>query len=332
MRLAVIGVSHWHAPLFYQPAVRLPGVQIVAVSDPDPAVAERVGRQLGARAFTDYRELLDAARPDFAFSFAPHADMNEIARTLIEQGVPCILEKPAGLNAAEVEVLRDRAKARGLHVGTGFNWRASDLLKRLLEVIGDDQVTQASFRYIGGGPHRYHELGCSWMLDPARSGGGVTINLGGHFVDMFRLFSRSEPSQVSALMGHQTWGLPIEDYSAVVLRSERCTGLVETGYTYPAPTVLFDQRFSIRTSRHYIVVRNDDVVEVHRAADGHRWEFSTWTANFRWYPAFVAESLDRFARGQPPLAGLDDLVAAMRVIDAAYASDRAGGATIRLDA
>jgi hypothetical protein len=77
-------------------------------------------------------------------------------------------------------------------------------------------------------------------------------------------------------------------------------------------------------------VRNDDVVEVHRAVDGHREEFSTWTANLRWYPVFVAESLDRFARGLPPLADLDDLVAAMRVVDAAYASDRAGGATIRL--
>ena len=328
MRIAVIGVSHWHAPLFYRPAARLPGVQIAGVSDGDAAVAERVGRELGARPFLDYRELLDALRPDFAFAFAPHRDMPEVGLALVERAVPFLIEKPAGLNAAQVEQLRDRAGAIGLHAGTGFNWRASDLLKRLGEIFGDDPVTQASFRYIGGGPHRYHEMGCPWMLDPAQSGGGVTINLGVHFFDMFRLFSRSEPTEVAALMGHQTWNLPIEDYSAVLLRSERCTGTVETGYTYPAPTVLFDQRFSLRTRRHYVVVRNDDVVEVHRAVDGHREEFSTPTANFPWYPVFVAESLARFARGLPPLADLDALVAAMRVVDAAYASDRAGGAAI----
>ena len=44
----------------------------------------------------------------------------------------------------------------------------------------------------------------------------------------------------------------------------------------------------------------------------------------------MSESLERFSRGLPPLADLDDLVAAMKVIDAAYASDRAGGARIRL--
>jgi predicted dehydrogenase len=330
MRIAFIGVSHWHAPLFYRPAARLAGVQIVGVSDDDADLAERVGRGLGARSFADYRELLDGLRPDFAFAFGRHCDMPAVATALIERAVPFIIEKPAGLDASTVAGLRDRAREKNLHAGTGFNWRASDLLARLREVIGDEPVTQASFRYIGGGPHRYHELGCSWMLDPALSGGGSTINLSVHFFDLFRLLSGSEPSEVSALMGRQTWGLPIEDYSAVLLRSERCTGAVETGYTYPAPTVLFDQRFSLRTRRHYLVVRNDDVVEVHHAEDGRRQEFSTWTANLLWYPKFVADSLDRFARGLPPLASLDDLVAAMQVVDAAYASDRAGGATIRL--
>lgn len=331
MRIAFVGVSHWHAPLFYRPAARLAGVEIVGVSDGDAAVAERVGRELGARGFPDYRELLEAVRPDFAFAFGRHCDMAEIGLALVERGVPFLIEKPGGLNASQAAGLRDAARAAGLHAATGFNWRASDLLLRLQALIGDEFVTQASFRYISGGPHRYHELGCPWMLDPAQSGGGSTINLSVHFFDMFRLLSGSEPTEVAALMGRQTWGLPIEDYSAVLLRSERCTATVETGYTYPAPTVLFDQRFSLRTRRHYIVVRNDDVVEVHRAADGHREEFSTWTANLHWYPLFVAETLDRFARGQPPLASLDDLVAAMRVVDAAYASDRASGATVRLD-
>jgi hypothetical protein len=33
MRIAFLGVSHWHAPLYYRPAARLPRVRIVAVSD-----------------------------------------------------------------------------------------------------------------------------------------------------------------------------------------------------------------------------------------------------------------------------------------------------------
>ena len=112
---------------------------------------------------------------------------------------------------------------------------------------------------------------------------------------------------------------------------EPLTGLVETGYTYPASLGYFDQRFSLRTSRYYVVVRNDNLVEIHRAADGYREDIASPTSNTPWYPLFVAESLDRFARGLPPLADLDDLLSAMRVVDAAYASNRAGGVKVQVD-
>ena len=330
MRIVFIGVSHWHAPLYYGPAARLAGVEIVGVSDGDAVVAERVGRELETPSFLDYRELLEAVRPDFAFAFGRHCDLPAIALALVDAGLPFLVEKPAGLDAAQVQSIRDRARAKGLHAGTGFNFRVSDFVRKVQAVIGDDSATHVSFRYIGGSPDRYRQAGCAWMLDPAQSGGGSTINLGVHFFDLFRLFSRGEPTEAAALMGNHTWGLPVEDYSAVVLRSERCVGTVETGYTYPAPTGVFDLRFSLRTARHYVVARSDDVVEIRRVDDGGVERFATPTSNAFWYPAFVAESLDRFARGLAPVADLDALAAAMKLVDAAYASDRVGGAAVRL--
>ncbi len=330
MRIAFIGVSHWHAPLYYRPAARLAGVRIVAVSDPDLSLAQGVGRELEARAFSDYRELIAEARPDFVFAFGRHCDMAAIALTLADAGVPFLIEKPGGLNARQVSAIRDRARATGLHVGTGFNFRASDLFKKIRDVIGEDPVTHASFRYIAGGPYRYRESGCAWMLDPALSGGGSTINLSVHFVDMFRVFSKSKATEVASLMGHFTWNLPIEDYSSMILRSSASVCTIETGYTYPATSGIFDMRFSVRTSRHYIVARSDDVLEVHRTSDGHVKRFSTRVSNLVWYPVFVTESIDRFAKGEPPLATLDDLVEVMEVVDAAYASNRAAGAAVPL--
>jgi predicted dehydrogenase len=325
MRVAFIGVSHWHAPLYYRPAGRLGGVRIVGVSDDDADVAERVGREVGARAFVSITDLLEDTRPEFAFAFGRHRDMPSIAATLIDARVPFVLEKPGGLNAAQVQDIRDRAHARNLYAGTGFNFRASDWFARLRALTDDDPATHASFTFISGGPTRYHELGSPWMLDPAASGGGSTINLASHFIDMFRVFTQSDPTEVTALMGHHTWQQPVEDYSVVTLRSPRAVGKVETGYTYPAGLGFFDQHFSLRTRRTYVVVRNDDTIKIHDAASGH-----SATANTPWYPAFVSESLRRFERDLPPLASLDDLVAAMRVIDAAYASDRAHGVALEI--
>ncbi len=319
VRVAFFGVSHWHAPLYYRPAAALAHVEIVGVSDADPSVAERVGHELGVPASVEPEQLLDR-RPEFAFAFGPHADMPALGNLLVDAGIPCVIEKPAGRTAADVEALRDRARDRGVHVGTGFNFRVSDWFQRLRQLTADDPATVARFSFISGPPERYRQLGCDWMLDAARSGGGCTINLAGHLIDLFRVFTASEPTLQSALMSNVSWREPIEDYSAIALRSQRAVGMVETGYGFPAELGGFDQLFSLRTAHAYVVVRSNDVIEITDARTFETEVLRTPTGNFRWYPAFVAESIDRFQKGQPPVADLDDLLVAMRVIDAAYAA------------
>ena len=40
MRIVLIGVSHWHTPFYFDPAMEMTDVRIVGVSDPDvPAPA-----------------------------------------------------------------------------------------------------------------------------------------------------------------------------------------------------------------------------------------------------------------------------------------------------
>jgi predicted dehydrogenase len=330
LRVAFTGVSHWHAPMYYIPAARSAGVNIVAITDPDARVVESVSRDLGAKGFTDYREMINSVRPELVFAFGRHCDMPDIANALIDEKVPFIIEKPGGLNSAQVSAFRDRAKAKNVYAGCGFNFRVSDLYKKIQSLIGDDPVTHASFRYIAGGPYRYREANCAWMLDPKLSSGGSTINLSVHFIDLFRLFSKSQPNEVASLMGNFTWHLPIEDYSSMIIRSPSSICTVETGYTYPSEHGVFDLRFSIRTTRHYIVVRNDNVLEVHRNSDSHMEQYSIETSNMYMYPPFVTESVDRFVKGDPPLANLDDLVEVMKVVDAAYESSRGGGKTVKL--
>ena len=43
MRIVLIGVSHWHTPFYLVPALELPDVTIVGVSDPDLARAAAGG-------------------------------------------------------------------------------------------------------------------------------------------------------------------------------------------------------------------------------------------------------------------------------------------------
>jgi predicted dehydrogenase len=331
VRVAFIGISHWHAPMYYIPASRSAGMRVVALTDPDPTVVEPEAAKLECKAYTDFRAMLTEVKPDFVFAFGRHCDMADIANGLIDEKIPFVIEKPGGLNSAQVAAFRDRAKKINLYAGCGFNFRGSDMCQKILDVIGDDPVSHASFRYIAGGPYRYRESLNKWMLDPAQSGGGSTINLSPHFIDMFRLFSRSEPTEVASLLGNFTWNLPIEDYSSLIMRSASSVCTVETGYTYPAAQYgIFDLRFSIRSSRHYIIARGDKQIEIHRASDGNLQQFPIETSNLFMYPPFVTQTVDRFAKGKPPLASLDDLAEMMKVVDAAFASSRAGGKPVKV--
>jgi predicted MarR family transcription regulator len=77
-------------------------------------------------------------------------------------------------------------------------------------------------------------------------------------------------------------------------------------------------------------VRSDDSLEVQRSWDGAVERFAVGAAHSPWYPTFAAESIDRVTRGRPPIAGLKDLAAAMRVIDGVYRSADTGGAPVSL--
>src|SRR5687767_10041127 len=86
-RVCLIEVHHWHA-VFYYEGLASQGIEVAAVSDRTAPAAERVAKELGSRAYTDYRAMLDREQPDFVFALGAHRDMAGIARELLDRGLP----------------------------------------------------------------------------------------------------------------------------------------------------------------------------------------------------------------------------------------------------
>src|SRR3954462_11213314 len=114
MRVAFMGVSHWHIPLYLDPALDLAEAEIVGVSDPSLAAAEAVAARAGCPAFTDERALLDQARPGFVFVLGRHCDMAASARALIARAIPFAIEKPCATTSVEIAALARAAHAAGV--------------------------------------------------------------------------------------------------------------------------------------------------------------------------------------------------------------------------
>src|SRR5690349_13087157 len=111
MRITLIGVSHWHTSFYLDPLLTMPDIQVVGVSDPDPARAADLAAHASCPAFADYREMCAKLRPDFVFALGRHCDMADEARFLIAERIPFAMEKPCAVTAADAHDIAARAAA-----------------------------------------------------------------------------------------------------------------------------------------------------------------------------------------------------------------------------
>jgi len=320
MRIALIGVSHWHTPFYLDPLQAMRDVTVIGVSDPDPTRAEPLAAQAGCKVFTDYREMCASLQPDFVFALGRHCDMAEAARFLIDSRIPFAMEKPCAINAAEAQDIAARAAAAGVFAAVPYVFRYCPLIETIREVAAGEALQYLMFKFIGGMVDRYHQQRVEWVIDRATSGGGPLLNLGVHFTDLCRvLLNGADLTVTCALMSNRAAKLNIEDHAVVLMQGGGATCMVETGYLYPAPNSVFDMHYSIRTERHYFAARDNSTLEI-VTNDRQRTTRAMKLTNVFFYPTFVHDTLRRLQEGRKPIADLTDNAAAVALVEAAYAA------------
>jgi predicted dehydrogenase len=99
----------------------LPGVEIVAVCDPDLAQVEAVRSRFGiARGHAYLDEMLDGGDLDAVFVVTPEQLHGEQAMQVVSRGLPLFLEKPLAATAEEGARIVEAANAAGLPIQLGF--------------------------------------------------------------------------------------------------------------------------------------------------------------------------------------------------------------------
>jgi len=118
LRAAVIGVGYlgrFHA----QKYASLPDVELVGVVDAHPETAQRVAKELGVGAFTDYRELLDGGQVDLVSVASTTETHHAVARDCLAAGVHVLAEKPITVTVAQADELIALADAKKLVLQVG---------------------------------------------------------------------------------------------------------------------------------------------------------------------------------------------------------------------
>jgi predicted dehydrogenase len=320
IRIAAIEVSHWHAlndAAYLRHLVAMPDVQLVAIQDSDAGlVARRAAEVGGPPTFTDYRTMLATTRPDFVVALGRHRQMAGIAHDLLDQGYPFLMEKPMGINAAEVEAVAAKAARLDAFVAVPLAQRYAPFATRARELLAAERFGPLSHIYVRinrPGPARYEAWDCAWMLDPAEAGGGCLRNLGCHGLDMF-LHLTEEPAQViGAQLSRRAHERRVEDYASVMLRSASgILGTVEVGNGFPR--VGTDGEWKI-AGRDAILTMKDGIMKLATAEGDETFPGADLTA-----PYFIAvrDALDHWRRGAPPPISVHHWTRAVRLIDQAY--------------
>ena len=162
------------------------GSRLVAVMRRDAAKAADYARRHGVpRWYADADELIADPEVDAVYVATPPGSHAELALRVAGAGKPCYVEKPMARNHAEClrMVAAFREARRPLFVAY-YRRRLPRFVKakELIDAGRLGRVTGVVYRHTR--LFRPVQAG-DWRLDPARSGGGLFLDLGSHALDLF---------------------------------------------------------------------------------------------------------------------------------------------------
>ena len=149
-----------------------------------------------------------------------HDQLAGLAELALQSGAHVLVEKPAGISAAQIDGLIECQSACGRLVKVGFNHRFHPGLARAAEEVHSGrhgELMHLRARYGHGGRVGYDR---EWRADPSRSGGGELIDQGMHLLDLTHWLAGPLPLH-SALLRTHFWDTPVEDNAALILGEAR---------------------------------------------------------------------------------------------------------------
>ena len=196
MRAGIFGVGHVHSESYVENLRRSPGVELVGVSESDPAMLADWTQRHNAVGFSSDAELI-AAGVDFGIVCSPTNAHLRSVELMAASGVHILCEKPLATNAADAQTLVDACTAAGVKLMTAFPMRFSPSLTSGAEWIRNGRIGDVIA--ITGTNRGHLPTGYApWFADPELAGGGAVMDHTVHLADVMRWWLGDEPAEVYA--------------------------------------------------------------------------------------------------------------------------------------
>ncbi|MDD5483637.1 MAG: Gfo/Idh/MocA family oxidoreductase [Kiritimatiellae bacterium] len=194
--------------------------QCAGVADNNPEAAKKFAAELGgARICKDYRELVDAVKPDLISICTPPVAHEETAVYALQQGVHVLCEKPLAYDIQAARRVRDAAEKSRALLMPAFRHRFMYANIMLRDIAASGEIGDiVLFNNIFCGPSFAMET--KWFTKKAVAGGGCLLDTNSHSVDLFR-FIVGEIAEQRALMHRHFKTTDVEDAGVLVVKSDK---------------------------------------------------------------------------------------------------------------
>lgn len=205
-------------------AAALPGVELVAVADVDPARRAAAAR-LGREVVGTVDELVELPI-DAVLVLTPNATHAATVELCLRRSLDTLCEKPLASTVAAAAELVGLAREAGSLLYVASHYRHRPEVVRLHDAIPGGVV---GFDLVH---HERWDDAPSWYFDPALSGGGVLLDVGVNHVDWISAHvSGLEPVEVELVFGERR----VEVECSVLWRHSRGEGRMQLSWSARSP-------------------------------------------------------------------------------------------------
>lgn len=288
--------------------------ELAAVVEPREAAARPIAESYEIPWFAEHtHEALDV---DAAIVCTPPATHHQIVAHLLSRGIPVLCEKPLDLTTPGARELFALADRHGAPLMTASKFRYVGDVRRAKATIESGSLGKIlSYENTFSGRVEMRER---WNAQSEISGGGVLIDNGTHSVDIAR-YLLGPIAEVQSVFGIDGQGLEVEDSARLHFRTESgVVGLVDLSWSIQKATPNFLEIYG--TEGAMLV----GWASSHQKLDGYaNWvEIGSGYDKLEAFAGQLRNFLDVLAGDAEPLITADDAIAAVQVVEAAYASAR----------
>lgn len=201
IRIGVVGVGFIGA-LHMDAIRRIPGAQILAISEPDQNLLQAAMSKFGIESgYTDWRKLVENPQIDVIHNCTPNLLHDEINRATIQAGKHIYSEKPLSLTADSAKDLWQLAVVNQVAHAVNHQYRLNAAVQEMKYRIGQGEFGQPLFvrgHYLQESQSRKTDY--TKRLVPETSPARALSDIGSHWADMISCIMNQPITAVMADM------------------------------------------------------------------------------------------------------------------------------------